>query len=148
MRPKERIEAVLTLCCLIVCLAFLIFLACGCSTFKASYQTETFNVKNPDIKTVSGWDVWRGSVLTKSSAENVAVKYGDVEVDVNKYAQSGDSKMVDAIGSAIVNGILAYATYGGAPAVKSAVMATLKGAVTNCAPDVCAPVLDDACKPK
>ena len=131
----------------------------GCSTFKASDETVTYNVKNPDIVTKHSVDVWRGSVLTKSDAEGVYVKYGDVEVGVNKYSQSGDSQMMETIGNAIVNGILAYGTYGAAPAVKAAVKGTLKDgikeAATNCADGSCAAVpasplcapVDPNCKP-
>lgn len=130
-----------------IMLTVLALYMCGCSTFKASDETVTYNVKTPDVVTKHSVDVWRGSVLTKSDAEGVFVEYGNVKVGVNKYSQSGDAEMKEAIGNAIVNGILAYGTYGAAPAVKAAVKATLKGSATNCVGGACAPVVDAACKP-
>lgn len=112
-------------------LALCMVALCGCSTFMASDQMTTRDRKNPDLITTHDVSVWRGSVLMKSELDTATIKYGEVEIGIGGFSQQGDKEMAEAIGNAISNGIVAWFTYGTAPAVKGAVMATLKGTVTN-----------------
>jgi hypothetical protein len=108
-----------------------LILITGCSTFNASHDEEktTTTYVNGEVKTVvvenKDIDVWRGNVFMNASVESVGVEYGNVKVNVGNFQQAGDYKSIEATGNAIVNGIVAWMTYGTAPAVKGAVMASL-----------------------
>ena len=102
----------------------------GCSTFQVSDDSVTTTVTKKDGVTTTvtvehDVDVWRGNVFMNASVEQANIKYGQVEVGIGNFQQAGDYKSIEATGNAIVNGIIAWMTYGTAPAVKGAVMATL-----------------------
>jgi hypothetical protein len=112
----------------------------GCSTFIVSDDTVTTTVTEKFGVTTTETvehevDVWRGNVFMNASVEKAGIEYGNVKVNVGNFQQAGDYKSIEATGNAIVNGIVAWMTYGTAPAVKGAVMATLlpaqPGASTN-----------------
>ena len=103
----------------------------GCSFFKANDYTKSYDEKNPSVVVEHEVGVTSMSVMTKKGLDGLSVDYGNVKIGVNKYSQAGDTEMMTAIGNAIVNGIIAYGTYGAAPAVKAAVIASLSGTSTN-----------------
>jgi len=111
----------------------------GCSVFNANDYSRTYDEKNPSIVTEHEVSVTSASVLTKKGLDGLSVDYGIVKIGVNKYNQAGDAEMINAIGNAITSGILAYFTYGTAPAVKAAVAATLQSSATNAIPAALAP---------
>jgi hypothetical protein len=111
----------------------------GCSVFNANDYTRTYDEKNPSIVTEHEVSVTSASVLTKKGLDGLSVDYGVVKIGVNKYNQAGDAEMANAIGNAITSGIIAWFTYGTAPAVKAAVAATLQSSATNAIPAALAP---------
>ena len=68
-----------------------------------------------------------------------SIEWGDVKVDIGGYSTVGDAASINAIGNAITSGIIAWFTYGTAPAVKAAVAATLQSSATNAIPAALAP---------
>lgn len=110
---------------------FVILLVTGCSTFYAEDETVSYDIKNPSIVTEHEVSVWSASLLTKKGLDGLSVDYGNVKIGVNKYTQAGDAEMMNAIGNAIVNGIIAYGTSGSAPVVKGVVMTTLMATQQN-----------------
>jgi len=114
----------------------------GCSTFNASHDEEktTTTYVNGNVTTVvveqKDIDIWRGNVFMNASVESVGVEYGNVKVNVGNFQQTGDYRSIEAVGNAITSGILAYFTYGTAPAVKAAVAATLQSSATNAVPAI------------
>jgi len=114
----------------------------GCSTFNASHDEEktTTTYVNGNVTTVvveqKDIDIWRGNVFMNASVESVGVEYGNVKVNVGNFQQTGDYRSIEAVGNAITSGILAYFTYGTAPAVKAAVAATLQSSATNAIPAI------------
>lgn len=126
--------------------AIILALVAGCSTFKVGDETTTTTTTTTNgvpvtVEVKHEVDVWRGNVLMNASVEQANIKYGNVTVDVGNFKQAGDVDSINAIGSAISNGIMAYFTYGSSAAVKGAVMATLKSSATNCVDGACAPVM-------
>jgi hypothetical protein len=114
-------------------------LCSGCSVFNANDYTRTYDENNPSIVTEHEVSVTSASVLTKKGLDGLSVDYGIVKIGVNKYNQVGDAEMANAIGNAITSGIIAWFTYGTAPAVKAAVAATLQSSATNAIPAALAP---------
>ena len=112
-------------------LTVLVLYMTGCSIFNANDYTRTYDKNNPDIVTVHEVSVTGASVLTKKGIDDLGVKYGEVEISLGKYSQATDTEGINAIGNAITSGIIAYFTYGTAPAVKGAVMLALQPNATN-----------------
>jgi hypothetical protein len=83
--------------------------------------------------------VVRCGVLNDTKLEDAYLKWGNADIGVGSYANKGDAAMADAIGSAITSGIIAWFTYGTAPAVKAAVTTALKESSTNCVAAACSP---------
>ena len=121
----NKYKKFIILCTSASCVYILMLLFTGCSIFNANDYSRTYDEKNPSIVTEHEVSVTSASVLTKKGLDGLSVDYGIVKIGVNKYNQAGDAEMANAIGNAITSGILAYFTYGTAPAVKGAVMATL-----------------------
>lgn len=84
----------------------------------------------------------RFGVFNDTAVNNASLRWGPVRLDVGEYANKGDVESIDAVGNAISNGIIAWFTYGTAPAVKGAVKAALSTTSTNapgCATGDCSP---------
>lgn len=88
----------------------------------------------------------RFGVFNDTAVNNASLRWGSVRLDVGEYANKGDVESIEAVGNAITSGIMAYFTYGTAPAVKGAVEAALKPVATNAVKAVCAPS-DTNCVP-
>lgn len=114
-----------------VALLVALLLFTGCTLFNANDYTKSFDKNKPDVVIEHEVSVWGGSVLTKKGIDGLKVDYGEVKISVDKYSQAGDTEMMNAIGNAIVNGIIAYGSYGTVPAVKGAVMLALQPNATN-----------------
>ena len=122
-----------TLFNIIPILFILLFLAVtvGCNTGMVSSSVETTTTtiaKDGTPKTVTEKNdvlAMRGTVLVNTDVDKANIKWGDVNVSVGSLSTSGDAASIDALGSAISNGIIAWFTYGTAPAVKGAVIASL-----------------------
>jgi hypothetical protein len=116
----------------------------GCSTFKVSDDsvttttTEKFGVTTT-VVTEHEVDVWRGNVFMNASVEMANIEYGEVKVNIGNFQQAGDYKSIEAVGNAITSGIIAWFTYGTAPAVKAAVSSALKASETNSVVGACSP---------
>jgi hypothetical protein len=104
----------------------------GCQTV---YLKDKSVKKNGDSHVVTAI---QASVLSDQRLQDLDVDYNGVKIKVQNWATKGDAVFVDALGSAISNGILAYGTFGGSEAVKAAVSATLKDKITDAAENPCA----------
>jgi hypothetical protein len=112
-------------------IALSMLLNSGCNTGMVSSRvtttTETIATNGTPVTVTQENRVTltRGTLLVNSEVDKANVKWGDVTVSVGGYSTTGDADSINALGNAITSGIMAYFTYGTAPAVKGAVMASL-----------------------
>ena len=86
--------------------------------------------------------ILRAGILNDTAVNNASLRWGNVRLDVGEYANKGDVASIEAVGEAIMRGLVAYGTMGASEATRAIVMASLKGSSTNAVP--CA---DGNCEP-
>jgi len=124
-----------------------IVLVTGCSTGWVSSQTETTTntiafdgtpktvIEQNDVLAV------RSSLLVSAEVEKAQIKWGDVLISVGALSSTGDSVTTKILTDAIVQGIIAWATYGTEPAVQSAVSSILAKVQKNSATNAPVPII-------
>lgn len=114
---------------LLVCLAVVLLTGCNTGLVSSSVETTTTTIcKDGTPKTVTVENnvlAMRGTVLVNTEVDKANINWGDVQINVGGLSTAGDAASINALGSAISNGIMAYFTGGGSEAVKAAVMGTL-----------------------
>ena len=86
--------------------------------------------------------IMRAGVFNDTSVNNASLRWGNVKLDVGEYASKGDVASIEAVGDAIMRGLVAYGSMGASEATRAIVMAALKGSATNdlgCAGNQCEP---------
>jgi hypothetical protein len=126
-----------------------IVLVTGCSTgwVNSSLETTTSTVAfDGTPKTVTEKNdvlAVRGSVLVSAEVEKANVKWGEVEISVGGLSSTGDSVTTKILTDAIVQGILAGATYGTEPAIRTAVSSAILLAQKNSATNAPVPAVKE-----
>jgi len=123
-------------------IAITMLLTSGCNTGMVSSRVTTqtatiaFDGTPKTVTEENRVTLVRGTLLVNSEVDKARIEWGNVKVDIGGYSTVGDAASINAIGNAITSGILAYFTYGTAPAVKAAVAATLQSSATNAIPAI------------
>lgn len=73
----------------------------------------------------------RAGIFNDTKVNNASLRWNNVKLDVGEYANKGDVASIDAVGDAIMRGLVAYGTMGASEATRAIVMAALNGASTN-----------------
>jgi hypothetical protein len=124
-----RIESKVAIAGAVIAVTMLLTSGCNTGMVSSSVETTTATIAfDGTPKTVTQKNdvlAMRGTFLVNTEVDKTNIKWGDVTIGVGGYSTAGDVESINAIGNAISNGILAYFTYGTAPAVKGAVMASL-----------------------
>jgi len=125
-----------------ICVYASMILFTGCNTGMVSSRVTTqtatiaFDGTPKTVTEENRVTLVRGTLLVNSEVDKARIEWGNVKVDIGGYSTVGDAASINAIGNAITSGILAYFTYGTAPAVKAAVAATLQSSATNAIPAI------------
>jgi len=124
-----------------------IVLVTGCSTGWVSSRVETTTATvafDGTPKTVTEKNdvlAVRGSLLVSAEVEKAQIKWGDVLISVGALSSTGDSVTTKILTDAIVQGIIAWATYGTEPAIQSAVSSAILMAQKNSATNAPVPII-------
>jgi hypothetical protein len=78
--------------------------------------------------------IMRAGLFNDTAVNNASLRWGNVWLDVGEYANKGDVASIEAVGEAIMRGLVAYGTMGASEATRAIVMASLKAASTNAVP--------------
>ena len=101
-------------------------LLCGCRSTLILHKDYAVN-GDTTRKVI----ITRGELLTVSETKGMVIDYLGVKASVDTDSTRGDVASITAIGNAITAGIIAYGTYGAAPAVNAAVESALRAIGTN-----------------